>query len=882
MEGLKLKKAQVKKGLIVAITIITCIGIGLGVYELRHVSEKKIGKENNIDKIQKTQGGHNYSETDQYLLTIDASTKKTEISNMMYGLFYEDINFAADGGLYAELVKNRSFEYTEELAVDGALHGYTQFGNCSLKVIDDKPLNENNTHYLQISNQSGKPAGFINNGFLEGISLHKNALYRFSVYLRSNDYRGNIIVKLLDTNDNELATGKIKGITDEWNKYTLKLKSTETINRGGKLLVAMDENGTLDVDMVSLFPSATYKNRENGLRADMVEMLAALKPSFIRFPGGCIVEGNPLSTAYNWKDTIGDVSERKQNTNLWIGTRNHPYYQSYGLGFYEYFLLCEDLEAEPIPVLNAGLSCQARAEDQTEILAYEEELNIFIQDALDLIEFCNGDVDSKWGAIRAEMGHTEPFNLKYLAIGNENWGNEYFSRYAKFVKAIRDEYPDIKLITSSGPSSDGPLYDYAWNVLNFHRYNDVKFADLVDEHYYNSPDWFLNNTNRYDSYERNFVDVFIGEYAAKSNTLYAALAEAAYMTGLERNSDVVKMASYAPLFGNTISRQWEPDLIYFNNNTVFGSINYYVQKMFSNNVGNYTLKSEIEATKAVPNSIKGKVGVGTWWTSAVFDDVKIIDNDTNKILYETDFADVNDWRNTSQGDWKIVLEDDGNSVYGQTNTDYPTNDALMGSASYTGDTNWSNYTYTLRAKKLDGAEGFLIPFAVEDGENFYHWNIGGWGNTQTCIEQAQGGTKSIVSDTKKISVQPNRWYDIKIEVKPDLIRCYLNDKLIHELEIGTVYPVYQTVSKDDKSGDIIIKLVNAGEKDASITIDIDNIENIKKSASLELLTDKDKYAENTVLKPENVIPIKSTIKVSDKFIYNAPSYSLSIIRIPTK
>lgn len=851
----------------------------MGIYKLTSIPKK----ESTIAANKKNQSQHVYNEeNDQYSLTINASKKEVEISDMMYGLFYEDINFAADGGLYAELVKNRSFEYTEELADSGALHSYTQFGNCSLEVLDDKPLNKNNTHYLQISNQSNKPAGFINKGFLEGMALQEGESYRFSAYLRSNDYKESITVKLLDNNNNELATGKINGITNEWEKYTLTLKSTKSTTHSGKLLVAMDKNGTLDVDMVSLFPFNTYKNRKNGLRADMVEMLIDLKPSFVRFPGGCIVEGNPLSTAYNWKDTIGDISERKQNTNLWIGTRNHPYYQSYGLGFYEYFLLCEDLGAEPIPVLNAGLSCQARAGDQTGVLASEEELKIFIQDALDLIEFCNGNVNSKWGAIRAKMGHTEPFNLKYLAIGNENWGNEYFSRYTKFVKAIRAKYPNIKLITTSGPSSDGQLYDYAWNILNSHKNDDIKFADLVDEHYYNSPDWFLNNTDRYDSYERNFIDVFVGEYAAKSNSLYAALAEAAYMTGLERNSDVVKMASYAPLFGNTVSRQWEPDLIYFNNSTVFGSINYYVQKMFSNNLGSYTLKSELEAIKAEPNSIKGKVGIGTWWTSAVFDDVKIVDNNTGKLLYETDFSDANDWKNTSQGDWNIFLENNENSVYGQTNTDYPTNNAPMGSASYIGDINWNNYTYTLRAKKLDGAEGFLIPFAVENEENFYHWNIGGWGNTQTCIEQAQGGTKSTISDVKNISVQPNRWYDIKIEVKPNSIRCYLDNKLIHEVEKNQIYPIYQTVSKDDNSGDIIIKLVNVDEKDASIIISIDNIENINEFAYLELLTAKDKYAENTVLKPDNVTPIESTIKINNKFIYNAPSYSVSIIRIPTQ
>lgn len=876
-------------GLFILIAIIGT-GIGLGIYKLINTNEtvtvdSTIDHKGDAHIREDDNSGIDKSDTDKYILTIDASQKGVEISDMMYGIFFEDINFAADGGIYAELVKNRSFEFTEELANNGPLHGYVRYGDCSLEVLNKQPLNKNNIHYLQISNQSGKPAGFINLGFLEGMAFEEGESYRFSVYLRSQDYDGTITIKLLDKKNQELASATIDKVTDKWEKYTVELGPVPYTDYNGKLLMTMDSNGTLNVDMVSLFPFSTYKNRENGLRPDMVEMLAELNPSFIRFPGGCIVEGDPLSTAYRWKDTIGDISERKQNTNLWIGTREHPYYQSYGLGFFEYFLLCEDLGAEPIPVVNAGLSCQARAGNKSGTLAIGDELEEYIQDALDLIEFCNGSVDTKWGALRAELGHPEPFNLKYLAIGNENWNAEYFDRYSKFVKAIRSKYPDIKLITSAGPASDGALYEFAWNTLRLHRNDTIKYADLVDEHYYNSPEWFLSNTHRYDSYERNFVDVFVGEYASKSNTLYSAIAEAAFMTGLERNGDVVKMASYAPLFGNLISRQWEPDLIYFNNHTVFGSINYYVQKMFSNNVGDYTLKSELEAIDAEPNSIKGKVGVGTWWTSAVFDDIKIIDNETGSVLYKTDFQEetaVADWKSTLKGNWKIIKEDDQNFVYGQTDITQPTDNALMGTASYIGDVNWSNYTYTLRAKKLDGKEGFLIPFAVQDGQNFYHWNIGGWLNTQTCIEQAQGGSKNIVSDIKNITVVPNKWYDIKIVVNPDSIRCYLDGKLIHDLKLEQVFPVYHTVSKEESSGDIIIKLVNAGEKAADITINISNADNIQERASLELLTGDNKKAQNTILNPENVVPVKSTIEISDKFIYTAPPYSLSIIRIPTK
>ncbi|MDF2588190.1 MAG: hypothetical protein K0S41_2031 [Anaerocolumna sp.] len=887
------KKNSRKVILISCICFIICSGL-IGYSNILNKNKEKTmntnasyhddNNKNNGTVVDSNVGSNNNTTNDglqlsQYTLNVDTKEKGVDISNMMYGLFFEDINFAADGGLYAEMVKNRSFEYTDELANNGPLHGYTKYGNCNLEVLNTDGLNNNNPNYLHITNQSGELAGFTNGGFLEGMTLTEGATYRFSVYLRSPNYHDDIILKLLDKADKEIASGTISDITNEWTKYTVELQASESAF-SSKLLVVMKTNGNLDVDMVSLFPTHTYKNRDNGLRADLVQMLAELNPSFIRFPGGCIVEGDPLSTAYRWKDTIGDVAERKQNTNLWIGTKEHPYYQSYGLGFYEYFLLCEDLNAEPVPVVNAGLSCQARSNGKTGVLCSDDELEIYIQDALDLIEFCNGDITSKWGAIRASMGHPEPFELKYLAIGNENWDAVYFKRYSKFIEPIRTKYPDIKLITTSGPVSEGNLNNIAWNTIAAHKNDEYKFADIIDEHYYNSADWFLSNTTRYDSYERNYVDVFLGEYAAKANTLYAAVAEAAYMTGLERNADVVKMASYAPLFGNLLSRQWSPDMIYFNNTKAFGSINYYVQKMFSNNLGTYTLRSDLDIIKGnTLSTLSGKIGLGTWSTSAVFDDIKVVDNITGQTLYESDFTDITGWKKSSQGDWDLI-DDNGNSVYGQSNTAYPTNGSIMGCASYIGENNWSNYTYTLRAKKLAGAEGFLIPFAVQDSENFYHWNLGGWGNTQTCIEQASGGSKSIVSDTANLQIKTNQWYNIKIVVNPDKIECYLEDKLIHTVEKQQVYPIYQTVSKDEETKDIIIKIVNAGDK-ASVTINLNQAENLSNWGTLQILTGNKKSIENTVLKQDNVIPINYNIEVSNNFSYEAPSYSVSIIRIPT-
>lgn len=812
-----------------------------------------------------------------YSLLINGEEKGIDISETLYGLFFEDINFAADGGLYAEKVINRSFEFEEALAEGGQLHGYEAINNAKLRIYSEGGLNNNNPNYLEVKTEA-KNSGIRNQGFLEGMSFVKGEEYRFSLYVKSDSYKGKIKINLEDQDNNSIGSGYIEEVKGSWTKQEIIIRAEENVEKGSLSLI-LEDAGTVYMDMISLFPVNTYKNRENGLRADMVKLLEELQPSFIRFPGGCIVEGNPLDNAYNWKDSVGDVSQRKQNENLWIGTKQYPYYQSYGIGFYEYFLLCEDLGAKAVPIVNCGMSCQARAAGQTNTLAALNDLDKYIQDALDLVEFCRGDASTPWGSVRISMGHTQPFEIEYLGIGNEQWGEEYFTRYEKFVEVFREKYPDIKLITSSGPLSSGDLFDYAWSEIDNHNNDAIKYADLVDEHYYNEPEWFFKNANRYDNYDRKGTEVFLGEYAAKSNTLKAAIAEAAYMTALERNSDVVKMAAYAPLFGNTLSSQWKPDMIWFNNSDVFGSVNYYVQKMFANNKGDHLLESsllEVEGEGAT-----GKIGVGTWKTAAVFDEMKVIDNETGKVLYENDFNSVNpNFEGSSQGFFEIIDEEDGNKVYGQTNASYPTNDAIMGSASYIGDTSWSNYTYTVKAKKLSGNEGFLIPFAVKDQKNFYHWNIGGWNNTRSVVEEALGGTKNIVSDIRNVNIQTNRWYEIKVVVNKDTITCYLDNKEMHVIKVPEVFPVYQTVSKDEETGDIIVKLVNTQPDDRNITIKLDNC-NITGEGTVEVLANEDSEAENSLKNPKKVIPVISKIEIIENYEYRMPAHSVSIFRIKT-
>lgn len=554
-----------------------------------------------------------------YLLTIDSMTGY-DISELLYGLFLEDINYAVDGGLYAEMVKNRSFEYGS-MAKGENLHGWSADQDLEYRVtdgsLDHSYLNQNNTHYLSIRNTTESELSIKNSGFLDGMTIEEGANYEFSGYFRSKEGISSLQILLIDESGNLYASASIPEITKEFRKYEVTLTALASAPSSfGVSLYVVFGKGQMDADMLSLFPQDTYKGRKNGLRKDLSLALEELSPAFLRFPGGCVVEGETLENSYNWKNSIGngipfeingsvtygDVATRPLSENLWgdqNSSSNHPYYMTYGLGFYEYFLLCEDLGSEPVPIVNAGLSCLIQGARKVGTPADalpidSEEFYQYIQDALDLVEFCKGDETTTWGAIRIAMGHKEPFPLNYIGIGNEQWGTIYFERYEQFVKAFEkaalekpELYKDIQLIVANGPVASDT---YAWKKIKLYG---TEYAGLVDEHYYMAPSWFLSNTKRYDSYDRNSVPVFLGEYAAKSNNLEAALAEAAFMTGIERNGDIVKLASYAPLFGNSISYQWTPDLIWFKSGVVWKSVNYYVQQLFSTNVAKQVIPSTL-------------------------------------------------------------------------------------------------------------------------------------------------------------------------------------------------------------------------------------------------------------------------------------------------
>ncbi|MCQ2185688.1 MAG: carbohydrate binding domain-containing protein [Bacteroidales bacterium] len=537
-----------------------------------------------------------------------------EIQSTMYGIFFEDINFAADGGLYAELVKNRSFEFPNHL------QGWKTFGNVELR--KGGPF-ERNPHYVHLGDPGHreKHTGLENEGFM-GIGVKEGETYNFSVWARLTEgQRARIRVELADprgfqNGKHYFSRDTIIVDSREWKKYSVSLKSPLTDERAVLRIYLETRGHGVDLEHVSLFPADTWMGHENGLRKDLAQALYDLHPGVFRFPGGCIVEGTEIPDRYQWKNTIGPVENRPLNLNRWLYTFRHrlfpDYYQSYGLGFYEYFLLSEEIGAEPLPILNCGLVCQFQNDDEKAHFPVNG-LQPLIQDALDLIEFANGPASSKWGGIRAQMGHPEPFNLKYLGIGNEQWGSLYPERLEPFLKVLREKHPEIKIVGSSGPDSEGEQFDYLWPEMK--RLN----VDLVDEHFYRPESWFLSQAARYDSYDRNGPKVFAGEYACHGakkewNHYNAALMEAAFMTGLERNADIVHMATYAPLFAHVEGWQWRPDLIWFDNLRSMRTVSWHVQSMYSHYKGTNVLPLTMDG-----KAVTGAEGQDGLYASAVTD-----------------------------------------------------------------------------------------------------------------------------------------------------------------------------------------------------------------------------------------------------------------------
>lgn len=777
-------------------------------------------------------------------LTIDTKCRLEPLGDL-YGIFFEDLNHAADGGVYAELVQNRSYEFA---SVDNeSFHPLVAWekiendGEAALIVETGNPISHKNPHYLGIDVlKAGDDVGVQNLGFNTGIPLTKDMEYYFTVYAKREQDLEEPVKISLRSKDGQIYTSGDILLTDEWEKYELNLNAPVT-DYSGRLAITISGKGKVYLDFVSLFPKDTWKGRRNGLRKDIVEILAEMKPKFMRFPGGCLVHVGSLDSdtrdsQYRWKNTIGPVEERPARKNNW------GYNQTLGLGYYEYFLLCEDIGAKPLPILPAGYDPHHRH------AAPLHKMQPFIDDALDLIEFANGSLDTVWGRKRAELGHPEPFGLEYLGIGNEEVGAEFFERYDIIHKAVKEKYPDIKLINTSGPNAEGSEYERGWaNARKNH-------SDYVDEHYYQSPEWFLANHHRYDSYKKEDPKVFLGEYASWGNTWYNALVEASYMVGMEKNAHAVGLACYAPMLANVDYINWKPDMIWFDNHQVYGSANYYVQKLFMKQQGKFLLKTDIEEAPEAEIQTKtadricGEVLLGSYKSGVEYSTIKLTNEDTGEV---NEFPSCN----ISENDKPLPLIA----------------------------TTCSNYTLGMKAKEVTGYQGFQFYFGSENEENQFCWTIGGWQNQDTFIAEKINNRNSDLSQNL-FSVEKDREYDLELRVNGRRIRTYVDGILYHDTisRPAVVEPIYFTASEDDNE-DILVKVVNVSTYDRQTEIFLKGLklETNDMEATVYSMSGFSPDVQNDFEHPEAVVDSEYKISITgEKFQYEFPPQSITIIRIP--
>jgi alpha-L-arabinofuranosidase len=769
----------------------------------------------------------------------------------LWGIFFEDINLSADGGIYPELVRNRSFNESDNpdywrLVGEGAQQ-------VQLSIDDSQPLNPLNRTSLRIRSRE---AWVVENEGYWGMNVARGQGYTLRLAARAADgYDGPVTVRLVSFGGETLAEGTLAPTGGEggrggrrdrrgrggndWSQHTLELTPSASDPQAKLQISGEGGGGALFLDMVSLTPNRTWK--DHGLRPDLCEMLAGLQPSFFRFPGGCWVEGEDMAHMNKWKQTIGDVSQRTPLYNIW------GYMATHGLGYHEYLQLSEDLGAEPLFCINTGMSHRE--------VAPMEQMGQWVQDALDAIEYANGPVDSVWGGLRAQNGHPEPFNLKYVEIGNENGGEAYAERWPLFVKAIRAKYPEIILVANHWQGG----------------YPTSPMPEVVDEHYYNTPEFFMQQASRYDDYDRSGPKVFVGEFAVTQNggagNLRAAIGEAAFMTGIERNSDVVVMACYAPLLVNVNHRRWNPDLINFDSSRAYGIPGYYVQKLFSQHRGDVTLPVTVDSTDVREPAPTGGIGVGTWNTEAEFKGVKVTAPD-GEVLFESDFTENSDgWTFHGPGDWSVA---DG---------------ALRQSAqrefvrALAGDRSWTDYDLTLKARKVAGREGFLILYHIRGDEDRTWWNIAGWENTQHAAEL--GGTQ----DPKRGSVETGRWYDIRIEVRGPSVKCYLDDELVHDVKntLAVTSGLYASATRDEETGEVILKVVNTSASPTETEFNLRGVADVEGEAQAIVLTSENPTDENSLDDPTNVAPQTEIIEITGPtFRHTLPGNSLTVLRIPTE
>jgi len=778
----------------------------------------------------------------QTKLTLDVNKPGIAISPTHYGIFFEDINHAADGGLYAELIRNRSFE-------DGTSYDFwtvaSQSGAfLSATIETTNLLNSAQTKALKMvvsAASSTARAGMANAGFW-GINVVNGRQYSVSFFAKCiAGFAGTVTVSLESNAGVKYAQATVSGLTTNWQKFTCSMTAAGN-DPTARFVISTNSTGTLWFDMVSLFPP-TFKDRVNGLRPELAQLLADMKPKFMRFPGGCFVEGNVLANRFQWKNTIGPIETRPGHWNLW------NYRTSDGMGFHEFLQLSEDLNAEPLFVVNVGL---AHDDNQP-----STALTGYIQDALDALEYANGAVTTTYGAMRAANGHPAPFNIKYLEIGNENYfGNNYGDRYLQFYNAIKAKYPAMNCIGNVAAwGTDSPTWTFTHPV------------QLLDEHYYRNPTWFVNQYNKYDTYSRTGPKIYVGEYAVTSDcglgNLNAAVGEAVYMAGMEKNSDVVALNSYAPIFVNVDDRNWQIDMIDYNASSLYCTPSYYVQKLFATNIGtvNIPVNDSLNRTSA---NMTGAVGLGTWSTSANYSNI-VVKNGQGTTVFSDDFANTSKWT-SGTGTWSALT-----NMYTQSST------TLTDCRSIGANITDSAYTYSLKARKTGGGEGFLIMFGYKDSNNFYWWNIGGWGNSQHAIERCVNGTKSTLV-TAAGSISSNVWYNVRIEVTKTKVLCYLNDVLIHSLTTETPL-LYTAASLNESDNKLYFKVINPTAGDVTSALNVKGVTSTF-TGQTTMLTSASGLDENSMATPSNVIPVTTSLGiVPSNFNYTFKANSVTIMQL---
>lgn len=809
-------------------------------------------------------------------ITIDVAQHGADIPSSMYGIFFEEINHAGDGGLYAELVQNRGFEDTsvpEGYRVkDGKL--YPPANSCnhltcakphpdmcyrwpteeipawsltqlegegaSMKLTTEYPLNSATPTALKVTLPAEGRVAIGNTGFW-GMNIEEGKDYYLRLYTSNGKrFDGKAVIRLVGEDGQELCNCPLAiDMAKAWSEYTGHLTATGSDSRA-HLVIELEGKGTLLLDYVSLFPFETFRNRANGLRKDIAETLEAMRPAFVRWPGGCVVEGITLSNRIKWKETIGDPVTRPGVYDTW------GYRTTMGFGYHEFLQFCEDIGAGGMFVCNVGLGCQGRVGDACK----EDEVDSFIEDVLDAIDYALGDGTTEWSHKRVENGHPAPFPLKYVEIGNENWGPVYEKRYDKFYKAIKEKYPQLKLISTLGLGGQ-------------HRHERV---DMIDPHWYVSPEFFFASDKLFDQQERGDYEIYIGEYAVNQNVgggnLLGALAEAAFLTGVERNSDLVKMASYAPLFENVNDRVWPTNLIWFDSYRVMGRSSYQVQKMYAENRPSFNVATSFEQP-VIPVGVKGQIAVGGWNTDNEYKDLKVTLADGRTVE-----ADMSQGWTPQEGTWNA----EGGTLKGS-------GPGVMRWNLWSVPEAFGDCSISLKARKIAGAEGFLIYFGMHDGKNGYVLNIGGWGNQTTAFQRINGNDMPQIPNNISQYVEEGRWYDIRIDIKDGKFTYSLDGKQMLETAIENIQR-YVVSGYDENTGELIVKFVNATKEPFSTSVNLQNVTSVKRKGKVVTLTSADPKDENTLDDPKRVFPRESTFnKFSGQFDYTFEPWSFTVLRI---